>query len=313
MRSQFIQCKFEAVVAETTARHCRLCDHYGMKRQRTCAWILAMLLMAGGLALQGQPQPAETNSSRETGSVSTLATNAEAATNSTVETSQGQALNDAPENQSRSDAESAEPSPTPASSDKSGFRPFQIIAERNIFNGNRSGQRISSTRSSSQQRYVRVDAFSLVGTMVSEKGPVAFFDGTESDFRKAFKAGGRIGGFEIRDVRFAGVRLAQGTNTVDLAVGTGMRREDRGLWKPTSGGASFSSGNSGGTGYSSNSASHSSSSRYDSSSRYSGGSSRDRSADETTASTPSSTGGSGASTADMDEILKRLMEKREKE
>ena len=51
------------------------------------------------------------------------------------------------------------------------FPAFKILADRNIFNGNRSGQRMVSTRSSSQQRSVRVESFSLVGTLLTEGTP----------------------------------------------------------------------------------------------------------------------------------------------
>lgn len=113
------------------------------------------------------------------------------------------------------------------------FDSFQPITDRNIFNGNRSGQRVRSTRSSSQQRSTHVDSFTLVGTLVSEGGTTAFFDGSESSFRKALKPGSRIAAFELVTVQPAGVRLTEGTNVIDLKVGAGFRREERGPWKST--------------------------------------------------------------------------------
>ena len=110
---------------------------------------------------------------------------------------------------------------------------FRLITDRNIFNGNRSGQRVRSTRSSSQQRSTRVDSFTLVGTLVSDNSATAFFDGTESSFRKALKPGSRIASFELASVQPAGVRLMEGTNVIDLKVGAGFRREERGAWKST--------------------------------------------------------------------------------
>jgi hypothetical protein len=110
---------------------------------------------------------------------------------------------------------------------------FRLITERNIFNGNRSGQRVRSTRSSSQQRSTRVDSFTLVGTLVTDSSVTAFFDGTESSFHKALKPGARIASFELASVQPAGVRLTEGTNMIDLKVGAGFRREERGPWKTT--------------------------------------------------------------------------------
>jgi len=198
-------------------------------------------------------------------------------------------------------------------SGKSGFSAFRIITERNIFDGNRSGQRISSTRSSSLQRSVRVDAFSLVGTMISAKGPVAFFDGTESGYREALKPGQRIAGFDVREVRYSGVRLAQGTNTIDLAVGTGMRRENGGLWKPSSGPISFASSSSGGSedrsgSYSDSASRYSSRSSSRNGSRSNGGGYRDGGESFNGGSSPSA-----PPTAEVNEVLKRLMEQRDKE
>lgn len=204
------------------------------------------------------------------------------------------------------------PRPQPATnSGRPDYSSFQIINDRNIFNGKRSGQRITSTRSSTQQRSVRVESFTLVGTLLSEeKPPVAFFDGSSSDLRKALKAGGTIGGFTVKEILHAGVRVSQGTNLLDILVGSGMRREDSGPWKSSSGGSYASA---------SSSVSPPSSSAEENGRSYSrDGNSRDRSYSRRSygeSSSSSSSNSSGASTppADAAEILKRLMEKREKE
>ena len=65
---------------------------------------------------------------------------------------------------------------------------FRIIAERNIFNQNRSRGSDSNGSRYRQDRRVRADAFALRGTMSYEKGRFAFFDGTSSDYRKAVQA-----------------------------------------------------------------------------------------------------------------------------
>jgi len=248
------------------------------RRKWAWAWIVSTLLAAGALPARAQDEAPVTS------------------------TSDGAATNAAGTNAMAATAEpAAEKSSAAPASNESGYSAFKMIADRNIFNGNRSGQVIRSTRSSTQQRSVRVDSFALVGTMVSEKGPMAFFDGTESSYRKAVRTGDSIAGFKIHEILHAGVRLAAGTNTVDLKVGSGMRREDEGLWKPASSGLSFASG----------SASSRSSTSY--SSRSDGGSSRDRSSSSRNESRSENSGSDAASSADVDEVLKRLMEKREKE
>jgi hypothetical protein len=163
---------------------------------------------------------------------------------------------------------------------------FKTVAERNIFNGNRSGQRVVSR--SVAQRVTKVDSFTLVGTMNSEKGDLAFFDGSDSDFRKAIKLNQRVGEFEVHEIWPAGVKLRQGTNEFALRVGAALRREDGGNWHYSDAGS-----------YASTSGSGSSRSRDNGSS----------------ASPESSTSSSTAPlpTAEVNEVLRKLMEKREKE
>lgn len=283
MRAYLNHRKQDCIIAEATAQHGILCELDSVKTDRTYAWILAMALALGGacLPINAQTFPAGTN---ENGIDAANSAPADPTETTVVESTKSRSA--AEENVSTATG-SDTPAVTPSSvAATSGFAAFQIITDRNIFNGNRSGQRISSTRSSSQQSSVQVDAFSLVGTLVSEKGPVAFFDGTEEDFREAVKPGDNIAGFEVREVRYAGVRLAEGTNTFDLAVGSGMRRENRGLWKHTTEITSFASTGSSG------------SSPSDSFSRNSGNGSRSN---------------GGDSTPEVNDVLKRLMEQREKE
>ena len=204
---------------------------------------------------------------------------------------------------------STEPEAKPASAPASGpldFSSFKMVSERNIFNGNRSGQRMTATRSSTQQRSVRVESFSLVGTLLSEeKEPVAFFDGSSSELRKALKAGGSIAGFTVKEILHAGVRLASGTNITEVLVGSGLRREDAGLWKASTVSTSYASSSVGGS-----SGGGDASSDNGGGGRSSGRGGRNGRGDSgSSASSPAS----GASSTDAAEILKRLMEKREKE
>lgn len=273
---------------QTTQAHPhRLCDLDGMKAPPSCTRgsVFATLLLGSVLALHAQTNDVATNTP-STNVVPAATAASSANTNASVAAA-------APEK---------EPEAKPATaSGKLDYSSFKVVAERNIFNGNRSGQRMTSTRSSSQQRSVRVESFSLVGTLLTEdRAPVAFFDGSSSEFRKALKAGGNIAGFSVKEILHAGVRLAQGTNILDVRVGTGMRREDEGLWKSSEGGTSYASGSS--SSYSNGNGR--SSSRNGS---YSGrGSNGDSPAASSSSAPP-------AASADAAEILKRLMEKREKE
>lgn len=105
------------------------------------------------------------------------------------------------------------------------YSSFRIIAERNIFDPNRVPH---SGVASAQPK--TVDAFSLVGTMSYEKGIFAFFDGTRSDYKKVLKPNDTIAGYKVLSISSDAVKLQMNTNTVQVSVGTQMRRRDDGTW-----------------------------------------------------------------------------------
>jgi hypothetical protein len=169
---------------------------------------------------------------------------------------------------------------------KTDYAYFKVVNDRNIFNPARQPNRPDRPSSREVKKAPKVDAFSLVGTLRYEKGDMAFFDGSNSDYRKAYKAGDSIAGFKVLSVSDAAVRIEAKGKVNELKIGSQMRREDEGEWEfaigPYAGGIT----SSGGSGDSASS----------------GGSSG--------ASTASSGSGSGGS---ADEILKRLLQKREQE
>jgi hypothetical protein len=171
---------------------------------------------------------------------------------------------------------------------KTDYAYFKVVNDRNIFNPARQPNRPDRPASREVKKVPKVDAFSLVGTLRYEKGDLAFFDGSNSDYRKAHKAGEVIAGFKVLSISDAAVRIEAKGKITELKIGSQMRREDEGEWEfaigPYAGGITSSGGSGSG----------------DSSS--SSGSSG--------ASTASSGSGSGGS---ADEILKRLLQKREQE
>lgn len=192
---------------------------------------------------------------------------------------------------------------------------FRLVTERNIFNANRSGGTVRGP----SPRPARIETFTLVGTMAYAKGVFAFFEGSNSEFTKVMKADGVIAGHKLRDIYANGVKLEADGREIELPVGAQMRREDEGTWH-----VAETSGRSGGSSYASSrngdSAGRDSAGRYsrsarsgDSSSRSrrEGDSSRDRS--ENPESSSRSSSNAIPSGADQAEILKRLMERREKE
>ena len=190
---------------------------------------------------------------------------------------------------------------------------FLVITEQNIFNANRSGGKVVLP----SQRPARIEYFTLVGTMAYEKGVFAFFEGSNAEFTKVMKANGVIAGHKLMDIYASSVKIEADGKEIELPLGSQMRREDEGTWHlaETSGGSDYASSRNG------NSASRDSSSRNsrpgrsgDSSSRSrrEGESSRGRNENPAETSSKSSSNTS-TSSADQAEILKRLMERREKE
>jgi len=134
------------------------------------------------------------------------------------------------------------------------YASFKIIADRNIFNQNR-------TPHEGAARPTRVaDSFSLVGTLFYAGGDIAFFDGTSDEYRRALKVGGDIAGFKVTAVTLNSVTLSDGTNQTVLKITTQMRRADDGHWSVLAEPIAYSSaGSSSGTisGRTSSSRSHS--------------------------------------------------------
>jgi hypothetical protein len=209
------------------------------------------------------------------------------------------------------------PSPAPAriESASQGFDEpaFRIVTERNIFNANRSGGKVVLASG----RPPRVETFALVGTMAYTKGVFAFFEGSSSDLTKVLKADGVIAGHKLVDVYANSVKLEADGKEIELPVGSQMRREDEGTWhvaeaSSRSGGSSYASSRNGDSASRESSGRSSRSGRGgDSRSRRDGESSRSRS--DKTDSASGSSSNTSSSSADQAEVLKRLMERREKE
>ena len=118
-------------------------------------------------------------------------------------------------------------------SSRTDYVSFRLIAERNIFNPNRSGRSSgqASTRREPERR-VKSDRFALLGTMSYEKGRFAFFDGSSSEFKKVLKPSDLIAGFKVIEVAPTCVKL-ETTNgqTLELCVGMQMKKREAEDWQ----------------------------------------------------------------------------------
>jgi hypothetical protein len=108
---------------------------------------------------------------------------------------------------------------------------FRIIGERNMFNQNRSGRSRTFTRTRSSDRTVRTDFFALRGTMIYEKGWFAFFDGSNSDYRKAVQPAEDVAGFKVTSIGPDVVKLEGAGKQLELQVGMQMKRPQGGDWQ----------------------------------------------------------------------------------
>ena len=154
------------------------------------------------------------------------------------------------------------------------YSSFQIITDRNIFNPNRYARSGHSHYESHE-----VPTFSLAGTMSYRKGMFAFFNGTSEDYRKALQQGGTIAGYTIAKISFDGVQLQSSGKTNYMKVGAAMRREGA-AWEladPGEWGETVAADSASGN----------------------------QSSDQTSTNLPSS--------GEQNNVLKRLMEKREQE
>jgi hypothetical protein len=114
------------------------------------------------------------------------------------------------------------------------YAAFQMVADRNIFNPNRTAR---SGPSPVQAK--TVEAFALVGTMSYEKGIFAFFDGTSSDYKKVLKPNDTIAGYKLVAISTDSAKLMLNTNVLELTLGTQMRRRDDGSWERSSNSESY--------------------------------------------------------------------------
>jgi hypothetical protein len=116
----------------------------------------------------------------------------------------------------------------PAATNATNYLSFQIIVERNIFDPNRYAH-----ASHSHGRSISRSApyFSLVGTLSSRKGMLAFFDGNDSDYRKVLSQDGVIAGYKVVEITLRGAKLEAAGKPVEMKVGAQMRQEGKGEWQ----------------------------------------------------------------------------------
>jgi len=124
--------------------------------------------------------------------------------------------------------------------------------------------------------------FTLVGTMSYGKGMFAFFDGNNADLRRVLEVSGDVAGYTVTEITLAGVKLQSPDKkqTIPLRVGDLVRQEN-GVWQ-FAGRGDLAAGASASTA-------------------------------STAASSSTDASAAPASAGEPNDILKKLMEQREKE
>ena len=154
----------------------------------------------------------------------------------------------------------------------------QFIAARDIFDSSRQPYNNSIRQPLVSQPRLLPNEVRLVGTMSYGKGLFAFFDGTSANLSRVLQVGDKIADCTITDITRNFVRLATTDTQVrcELIIGSALR-EEKDKWVPVENAVPVPTSSSG-----------------------------DESAGSTPAAPPPSTG-------EQNDVLKRLMELREKE
>lgn len=92
--------------------------------------------------------------------------------------------------------------------------------------------RIGRTREGSDTPSApREDVLALVGTMETDKGIVAIFDSPDSALRKAVREGQVLGGFTVKAISASQVELTSEKQSFALNLAQRLRRIEDGEWK----------------------------------------------------------------------------------
>jgi hypothetical protein len=128
-------------------------------------------------------------------------------------------------------AASPTPAQRPASSAPSvdSFEAFRSIGDRNVFDPNRFPR---ITRAPSAESTAPADDLvSFVGTLQSEKGTYAFFDGSRPEYRQVLPVGGQIADHTVRSIDAQSATLEGASGPITLRVTDQLRRPPAGVWK----------------------------------------------------------------------------------
>ena len=92
----------------------------------------------------------------------------------------------------------------------------------------------------------KTDSFTLVGTMSYDKGDFAFFDGITPDYKKVLKPADTIAGYKVVAILQDSVKLEKENKNLDLPVGSQLRHQEDGTWVQAAGAGSYAASSAAG-------------------------------------------------------------------
>jgi hypothetical protein len=109
-----------------------------------------------------------------------------------------------------------------------GFDAFRMARTRNIFDPDRRPIVQASSQPSRQQSPppTRSDYVALTGTMVTEERALAFFSGSRSEYNKVLAADANIAGAKIAKITATGIEVERAGKKVTVTVGQTVPLDD---------------------------------------------------------------------------------------
>lgn len=115
-----------------------------------------------------------------------------------------------------------------ASRDPSSYDAFRLVADRNIFNPNRTRAR------GPEEAPPKVDTIALVGIVHDEGKIVAVFDSPDESFRKALQVGEKIADFSVTKIADDHIELSgKDDKSFTFRMSQQLRRVEGGEWRTT--------------------------------------------------------------------------------
>ncbi len=117
----------------------------------------------------------------------------------------------------------------PAAED--GFSAYKVLSERNIFSPTRGTPVEEREEQTPEAPVVLLDAIKLLGVVVVDGLPTAFFAGNVEGVSGMRQLGDRLAGLEVKTIATTGVLLAGEQGELKLAVGSAMTRRGDEEWQ----------------------------------------------------------------------------------